>query len=162
MSHLKGIVLCPYEGSDCYQRFATPRFSRPHRDFMYNATYEAIKFAYTEWHARRIGIAHLCRSKVHGKYHPDMTTCQVEAVFHFCNQYQGIESISFVDDYESNQPLGTISEFAQLSSIGNHRDIFTSRFDAGGVSLIDLDWSKGPSPVDPYAWANAIPESGLN
>jgi hypothetical protein len=64
--HLKGIILSPYDGSECYKQFSAPTCRRTNRDFMYNVTYEAIQYTYTTWHARRIGITHLSRSKYGG------------------------------------------------------------------------------------------------
>ena len=106
-SHLKGIILSPYDGSECYRQFAVPNYSRPHRDFMYNVTFEALSYAYRTWQARRIGITHLSRSKYGGNYLRDLTTCQIEAVMHFCNENPGIESVSFLDDNGGNSPLSS-------------------------------------------------------
>ncbi|MCX7144130.1 MAG: hypothetical protein NT123_24455, partial [Proteobacteria bacterium] len=35
-SHLRGIILCPYDGSDCYRKYSAPNYWYTHRDFMYN------------------------------------------------------------------------------------------------------------------------------
>lgn len=140
-SHLKGLILSPYESSECYKQFAVPMYGRPHRDFMYNVTYEAISYAYRAWNARRIGITHFSRSKCAGKYHRDLTTCQVEAMMHFCNEHKGIESFTFLDGNEGNHPLGILAEFNNLPDIGIHRKIRTKELEFWGINFVDLDWN---------------------
>ena len=41
---LRGTILAPSETSECYKRFATPRYGHPYRDFYYNVTYESIAY----------------------------------------------------------------------------------------------------------------------
>lgn len=139
-SHLKGVILVPHDGSECYRRYAGWEYGtpRPHRDFVYNVTYEAIAHAYNKWGCKRIGVTHYFR----GKYHRDLTTCQVEAMAHFCNDHQGIESFTFLDDHGGNQPLEIVTEFNKLPDIGFHRPIFTKTIRFWGIDFITLKWTK--------------------
>ena len=122
-SHLKGLILAPYDGSDCYRQFCYPGYWKTHRDFMYNVTYESIAHAYKNWGARRIGITHFSCSRICSpiNYCRDLTTCQVEAMVHFCNDHQGMESFTFLDDYQGNEPLEILKEFNELPDVGVHR-----------------------------------------
>ena len=104
---------------------------------MYNVTYEAISFAYRAWNARRIGIA----SYHGGKSHRDLTTCQVEAMAHFCSEHSGIESFVFLDQTEGNCPLDIVRKFNSMPHIGGHRAIQTNELNYWGISFIDLDWA---------------------
>lgn len=143
-SHLKGLILSPYDGSACYKKYSTPEYSKTHRDFIYNVTYEAISCAYKTWGARRIGIAHFSRSKYGGKYRRDLTTCQVEAMAHFCNIHKGVECVTFMDDSEGNHPLEVVKEFNETQGIGVHRTINTKTTKFWGIDFIDLDWITTP------------------
>ncbi|MCX7140804.1 MAG: hypothetical protein NT123_06845, partial [Proteobacteria bacterium] len=109
--------------------------------FMYNVTYEAIAHAYTKWGARRIGITHFSRSKYGGKYRNDVTTCQVEAIGHFCTEHSGVECLTFVDDSEGNCPLEIVKGFNSLPDPGFHRTISTKVIELWGIDFIDLDWA---------------------
>jgi hypothetical protein len=147
-SYLKGVILSPYDGSECYKRFSSI-YGRIHRDFMYNVTYEAISYAYRTWNARRIGLTHLSRKKYGGKYgrkygenyQLDVTTCQVEAIAHFCGENKGMESFTFIDENTGNSPLAIMQKFNQSTDIGVHRPIQTKELDFWGIKFIDLDWS---------------------
>ena len=146
--YLKGIILAPYDGSECYKQFSAPTYWRTHRDFMYNVTYEAIHYAYHIWDARRIGITHLSRSKYRGEYCRDVTTCQVEAIAHFCNGHRGMESCTFLDDGEGNVPLAIVKEFSELREIGLHRPIDTKELEFWGIAFVDLNWTKSSQIPD--------------
>ncbi len=138
---LKGLVLAPYEGSQCYRKFPSPlRKSAIHRDFIYNVAYEAISHAYHKWGARRIGITHLSSSKFSVNYQPDLTTCQVEAMFHFCADHSGMESFAFLDDTAGNMPLRLVDQYNSNTDIGCHRPIQSKRLEFWGISFIDLSW----------------------
>lgn len=155
---LKGIILSPFDGSECYKRFSAPDYWLTHRDFMYNVTYEAISYAYRAWNARRIGLTHLSRSKYGGHHRRDVTTCQVEAIAHFCGDHQGIESFAFIDDIEGNSPLAIVQEFNALGDIGVHRPIQTKELEFWGINFIDLEWPRPCStdePCPPYDRENS-------
>lgn len=138
--YLKGLILSPYTGSRCYKRFSHPDYWVPHRDFMYNVTYEAISHAYSAWNARRIGLTHLSSLKYKGLYHPDITRCQIEAIMHFCNEHKGMESFTFLDDTEGNSPLAILKDFTEMSDVGTHRTIRTKELEFWGITFVDLDW----------------------
>ncbi len=161
-SCLKGIILCPYDGSDCYLQYANGCYGKPHRDFIYNVTYEAIAHAYKTLGARRIALTHFARDKYQQKYQRDVTTCQVEAMTHFCNQHSDMLSFTFLDGYAGNQPLQIVQEFNAMTDVGIHREINTRRVIFTGISFVDLDWKKGPDDLDPLGWANDIPEHPRN
>lgn len=139
--YLKGLILSPYDGSECYKPFANPGYGRPHRDFMYNVTYEAISHAYRNWGARHIGITHFSRGTNAGRYHRDVTTCQVEAMVHFCSAHKGIESFTFLDDHEGNPLFQLVNGFNDMQDVGVHRPIRTKVVNFWGIDFIDLDWS---------------------
>lgn len=144
--NLRGLLLAPYDGSECYKQYAGWDYGwpRPHRDFMYNVTYEAIAHAYKNWGARRIGITHFSRCKFGGKHHRDLTTCQVEAMVHFCSNHKGMESFTFLDPYEGNQPLEIVKEFNELQDIGIHRSIITNSIQLWDIDFVNLKWAKAP------------------
>ena len=73
-------------------------------------------------------------------YHPDLTTCQVEAIMHFCNEHQGLESITFFDDSEGNMPLDIFNAFSGIDFLGAHRPIKKEILNFWGMDFIDLDW----------------------
>ena len=135
--HLRGLVLTPYDDSLCYKKFASPEYgAHPNRDFMYNVTYEAIVHAYKHWGARRIGMSHFAR---YG-FHRDTTTCQVEAIAHFCNDHKGMESFTFMDQAWGDVALEVVNEFNQMQDIGIHRQIKTYSLQHWGIDFIDLEW----------------------
>lgn len=129
----------PHDGSECYKQYAGWDYGRPkpHRDFIYNVTYEAIAHAYKNWGARRIGITHLSRNK----YHRDLTTCQVEAMAHFCSDHKGMESFTFLDDFKGNQPLEIVKQFNKIQDIGIHRSIITKSIKFWGIDVVYLEWT---------------------
>ncbi len=161
-SCLKGIILCPYDGSDCYLQYANGCYGKPYRDFIYNVTYEAIAHAYKTFGARRIAVTHFARYKYQHKYQRDLTTCQVEAMVHFCNLHRDMHSFTFLDEHPGNQPLQIVQEFNAMTDVGIHRGINTRRVIFAGISFVDLDWKKGPDDLDPLGWANDIPEHPRN
>jgi hypothetical protein len=139
-SRLKGLILAPYDGSEVYKKFSYPGY-KAHRDFMYGVTYEAIGHAYERWGARRIGVTHLARAKYNERFDRDVTTCQVEAMFHFSATHPEIESFTFLDGVRGNQPLQIVTELNRLQNVGVHRPIRTAQLDFWGLNFIDLDLS---------------------
>lgn len=139
-SYLKGIILSPYDGSECYKKYSAPEYRKTYRDFMYNVTYEAISYAYKTWGARRIGITHFSGSKHRMKYRRDLTTCQIESMTHFCNIHKGMECFTFLDDYEGNLPLEIVKDFNSSQNIGVHRTINIKTINFWGIDFVDLDW----------------------
>jgi hypothetical protein len=138
---LKGLVLAAYEGCVSYRKFVPAmRYGRPYRDFMYNVTYESIAFAYHAWGARKIGVTHL--SCAASGYRRDITTCQIEAMIHFCNEHDEVESFTFVDERDGNKPLEILTEFQQLEDAGSHRNITRTIQEHWGTTFVDLDWTK--------------------
>lgn len=142
-SRLKGLILAPHDGSKCYKKYrrlwhGIPYIPQQNRDFIYNVTYESIAYAYNKWGCKRIGITHISRTK----FDNDLTTCQVEAMAHFCNDYQGIESFTFLDDHEGNKPLKIVNDFNKLDNVGDHRPIVTKTIQLWGIDFITLNWEK--------------------
>ena len=138
---LKGLILSPYDGAKCYLRFAQGEYAKPHRDFIYNVTYESISYAHLVWGAKNIGLTHFSRNKFKNYSHPDVTSCQIEAIMHFCNQQSGVESITFIDDSEGNMPLKIINEFHRSKLAGSHRPIRKEIISFWGIDFVDLDWN---------------------
>ncbi len=61
---------------------------------------------------------------------------------HFCNDYQGIESFTFLDDHEGNKPLKIVNDFNKLDNVGDHRPIVTKTIQLWGIDFITLNWEK--------------------
>jgi len=145
-SSLKGLILVPYDGSKCYEKYTGWRYGtpRPHRDFFYNVTYEAISYAVNKWDCRNIGLTHFYRERKYMSekpYHRDMTTCQVEAISHFCSENRSAESFTFMDMFEGNNPLEeVVEEFNGVEDIGCHRAIVTHTLQHDGVDFVTLNW----------------------
>lgn len=139
-SKLKGIVISPYEGSKCYRPFAFPEHSRPYRDFFYNVSYEAISYVFNKWGARNIGLTHLARMRIH----EDVTTCQIEAICHFCDDHPGIESFAFTDIFDGNVPIKIANELNDKKDRGQHRAIFTEIDSIIGCDFITLKILRKP------------------
>jgi len=91
---LRGAVLAPGENCKSYARYAsTSLYSpRPNRDYYYNVTYESIAYLCRTLRAKKIAISHLSAS---GAFHPDIATCQVVALAHFCSEFPEYAPLSF-------------------------------------------------------------------
>jgi hypothetical protein len=136
---LRGVVLCPGEGSASYARFATPRYGRPYRDFYYNVTYEAIKYACTRWRARNIAISHLSQS---GRFHEDIATCNSEALAHFCdeNPANAPESFAFVGCCMTVAHLAGIQRLNAEGSKTRHHAIRVDTESGDQYDFLHLSW----------------------
>lgn len=139
-SFLKGLILVPHDSSACYKQFAGWNYGtpRPYRDFFYNITYEAISHAYHKWGCKNILVTHFSSRKCRSIYHPDLTTCQLEAMVHFCKDHPNIKSFTFLDDDQGNQPLKIVEEFNELDDTGAHRKItkeITKIFDVDFINI---------------------------
>ncbi len=139
---LKGLVLVPYEGSRSYKQFAQPKYSKPYRDFFYNVTYEAMYYAYITLGARKFAISHLsCTKYSREGYRMDITRSQIDAIVHFCNQYQGVKEITFWDDTEGNFPIEALTYMNPEEFLGEHRDINRACERRMGLDFISLSWA---------------------
>jgi len=138
--YLRGIILAASESSECYERFAVPRYGRPYRDFYYNVAYEAISYASHIWRAQRLAISHLSGCNC---FHEDIATCNAEALAHFCDSSDSvIESFTFLSDCDiSLEHLAGISRLNIEGKTGQHRPIFTEMEYHEGHDLIHLDWN---------------------
>lgn len=136
ISRLRGIIISPYEGSCSYEKYATPEYGKPYRDFFYNVTYEAIAYAKNTWGAKNIGLMHMARMRVH----LDVTTCQIEAICHFCDENKGLESITFIDIFDSNRPIEIANTFKGLKDRGSHRNIHLEKETKFGCDFIQIKW----------------------
>lgn len=95
-SKLKGLILSPYDGAQCYLQFANGEWAKPYRDFMYNVTWEALYQARYRLSAARPAVMHMSRTKTwRGEFQRDTTYCQVEATLNFHDQYGGLQCITF-------------------------------------------------------------------
>lgn len=139
---LKGVILAPYEGCECYKKYACSILGKPYRDFFYNVTYEAISYAYRVWGAKNIGIVNLA-SLMRIKNGEDVVKCQIEAMVHFCNENSGIESFTFLDDYGhwGQGPLAIVKEFNNMEKLGSHRSIKIRTEEKLGIDFTYIDWS---------------------
>lgn len=139
---LKGMVLVPYEGSRCYARFATPRYSKPYRDFFYNVTYEAMHYAYVHLGARKFALSHLaCTKYTREGYRMGVTRSQIDALVHFANKYKGIQEVTFWDTDDSNYPIEALSHMEPIEFEGTHRNIDKASENRTGLDFITLSWA---------------------
>lgn len=139
-SKLKGLILVPYADSRCYKQYAQGEYARPYRDFFYNVTYEALYYASNIWQAKRPAIAHLSREKYSGRYKQDITTCQIEASMHICNEFKGIEEITFWDCTEGNPFKNSKALIEKYAENTGHKKINVSIQKRGKIDFIELDW----------------------
>ncbi|MDP4027349.1 MAG: hypothetical protein Q8P42_00025 [Gallionella sp.] len=139
-SCLRGVILAASESSECYKRFAVPRYGRPYRDFYYNVAYEAIAYASRTWGAQRLAISHLSGCNC---FHGDIATCNAEALAHYCDSSVNvIESFTFLGDCDiSLAHLAGISRLNIEGKTGRHRSIFTETAHHEGHVLVHLDWN---------------------
>lgn len=140
-SDLKGLILTPYDGSKCYLKFAWGENAKPYRDFFYNVTYESIAYAHQQWGAKKLVITHFSRNNWKSRYHPDITSCQIEAITHYCNKHSGIESFTFFDDSKGNKPIQLLRQFIEQVSSGEHRAISSNIKELWGIGFVELDWT---------------------
>lgn len=138
-SLLRGVILAASESSTSYERFATPRYGRPYRDFYYNVTYEAIAYASKTWCAQHLAISHLSGCNT---FHEDIATCNAEALAHYCDSsVNTIESFTFLSDCDIS--LEHLAGISQLNIEGNtslHHPILTETEQHEGHVLVHLDW----------------------
>ena len=140
---LKGLILAPGETALCYSKFATPIYGRPHRDFYYNVTYEAIAYAAGRWAARLVGISHLSAS---GRFHQDIALCTAEATVHVdggsgCH----VESLVFFGCCINEASLQALSLLNAQARGSVHRPIATVIEPNGQVDVIHLSWPRSRS-----------------
>ena len=158
-SLLKGLVLVPYEGSLSYKQFAQPHYHKPYRDFFYNVTYEAMYYAYTVLKDRKLAISHLSSSKYAREgYRMDITRSQIDAIVHFCNQYQGIGEITFWDDGPGNYPVEALRYMNPDEFEGQHRDIDRVTEKHKGIDYISLSWPLPPNHNSNTTTSGAAPK----
>lgn len=140
-STLRGVILAASESSESYKKFAVPRYGRPHRDFYYNVTYEAIAFACGNWGAHNLALSHLSGS---GTFHEDIATCNVEALAHYCDTTPsaGVESFMFVGCCISQGNFAGIARLNAEARTGQHHQIHTDIERCEGHVLVHLDWNR--------------------
>lgn len=137
-SLLKGVILAPGQNCRSYQPFASRYSRKPHRDYYYNVSYEAICYACREWTARKIAISHLSSS---GQFHQDIATCHAEALAHFCDSHPLSTPTNFtfcgcciaVDQLDGVRRLNS-----ECNS--SHRAISINSESRGGAVLLHLNW----------------------
>jgi hypothetical protein len=144
---LRGVLLTPGENCLSYAPFdsTSQAYSpKPHRDYYYNVSYEAIAFLCQEWGARKIAISHLSAS---GRFHEDIATCHVEALMHFCNEHPDLapESFTFCGCCIEPNQLAGAQRLVEANEIAPHRQIRTSARIQGPAKIITLDWSANQS-----------------
>lgn len=137
-SQMRGAILAASETSESYRKFATPQYGRPHRDFYYNVTYEAIAYCVTQWRARRLAISHLSGS---GRFHEDIATCNAEALAHYCDAHpKSVQSFIFLGCCIEPQHLSGISRLNAEGQTGAHRAIATEVVTGEGHVVVHLKW----------------------
>ncbi len=144
---LRGVLLTPGENCLSYAPFASTSHAyspKPHRDYYYNVSYEAIAFLCQEWGARKIAISHLSAS---GRFHEDIATCHVEALMHFCNEHPDLapESFTFCGCCIEPNQLAGAQRLVEADEVAPHRQIRTSARVQGPAKIIILEWSASQS-----------------
>lgn len=140
-SALRGIVLCPTETCSCYERFARPMYGRPYRDFFYNVSYEAMRYAVEHWGCSRFALSHLSASRC---FRPDIATCSAEALLHLVNAcpVPGVLSLSFVGCCIRPEHLVDIPKLSsQEEQRSVHRPVRVQEETEGIAHLIHIDWT---------------------
>ncbi|MBU6401532.1 MAG: hypothetical protein KGS61_14540 [Verrucomicrobia bacterium] len=143
------MILAPSETSKCYIPLALQVGGRPHRDFYYNVTYEAIALASKRWKARKLGICHLSASR---RFHTDIATCNAEALAHFCDEATEplIDSFAFVGCCITKAHLDGILRLNPEGELTRHRPIATVTEERpDGVVLVHLDWNRPAAQIQP-------------
>jgi hypothetical protein len=142
---LRGVILAPGENCVSYKPYASfstnhRHSGRPHRDYYYSITYEAIANACIKLGARRLAISHLSGS---GRFHQDMATCHAEALLHFCRRFPEIapESFTFYGCCISSDKLNGAKALIESDPKGYHRPIDVHETFKGAARLLTLDWS---------------------
>ncbi len=141
-SLLRGIVLAP--GTNCmsYARFAGNSYfnPKPHRDYYYNVSYEAISFLCKTLGARKIGISHLSGS---GEFHEDMATCHIEALSHFCYEFPHLapESFLFCGCCIEEKHLLGARDLVRSGIENTHRPIKVFTSSRRQAKVITIDWN---------------------
>ena len=143
-SSLLGVLLAPGENCRSYSSFAS-RFGRPHRDYYYNISYEAIYYACNEWGARKLSISHLSAS---GRFHEDMATCHIEALSHFCDRWPKLapESFTFTGCCINQNHLSGIKKIIAEDLIVGHRLINVETEYVESAVLLHLSWDRMQTP----------------
>jgi hypothetical protein len=117
----------------------SPAYGRPHRDFYYNITYEAIAYACLKWQCKKLAISHLCGS---GKFHSSMAICHAEALGQFCDEHPSAAPESFVFCGCCIEPsdLSGIRILNVESGTTRHRPIKVETETRGSASLLHLEF----------------------
>jgi len=136
---LKGIILAPGSNTKSYEPFAGSPYSRPHRDFYYNVSYEAIAYACFEWSAQKIAMSHLSSC---GQFAKDMAICQIEAASHFCNEHpnQSPKSLTYCECCIRDEHFEGIASLETEVGANEHRPIRITTEQIGLANLLHLDW----------------------
>ena len=139
-SHLRGVILAASETSVSYERFATPRYGRPYRDFYYNVTHEAIAYASKMWGAQHLALSHLSGS---GTFHEDIAMCNAEALAHYCdaNPLADVKSFTFIECCIDQDHLSGISHLNAEARTDKHHPIIVETETQEEYVLVHLEWN---------------------
>ncbi len=136
---LKGIALVPTQNHPCYERWATPIFGRPYRDFYYNVAYEGM-YLLAKHGCTSIGIAGLTASLAHYG-HPDVGNCVAQAAAHIAIEFAELDRVTSTG-YGPVIVKPSIYMNAHPDGIGEHRLINTRSFSTNGVVHTQISWSQ--------------------
>jgi hypothetical protein len=139
---LKGLILAPGENCLSYKPYAShssnhAHHGRPHRDYYYSISYQAIVHACIELGARRIAISHLSGS---WRFHSDMATCHAEALMHFCKEFPDYapESFIFYGCCISPNQLIEAKALVESNPDSHHRPIKVLETFNGSARLVNI------------------------
>jgi hypothetical protein len=140
-SSLLGVLLAPGENCRSYSSFASPYGRKPHRDYYYNISYEAIYYACYVWGARKLSISHLSAS---GRFHEDIATCNVEALSHFCDRWPKFapESFTFTGCCINQNHLSGVHKIISEDLVVGHRHINVETESVGSAVFLHLNWDR--------------------
>ena len=88
----------------------------------------------------------------------DITRSQIDAIIHFCNQYQGISDITFWDDGPGNYPVEALLYMNPDEFEGQHRDIHRATEKHKGIDYISLSWPLPPNHNSNTTTSGATPK----
>jgi hypothetical protein len=135
-SKLRGLILSPYDGAQCYLKFANGQWAKPHRDFMYHVAWEAFYQAFHRLSSTRPAVMHLSRER----FERDTTYCQVEAALNFHDQYSGLQSVTFLDPFAGNPVSAAVKHFEGGMDRSPHRPFKRYSTEEWGIHFVTISW----------------------
>ncbi len=145
-SQLKGLILSPYDGAKSYLRFANGQYARPHRDFFYSVTWEALYQAIYRLGSRHPALTHMSRIRTwRNEYKWEGTFCQVEAALNFSDEHQYLSDLTFWDPSHGNCVAEAVRYFCDGKNRSRHRPLVHYSTEQWGIHFVTIHWKKCPA-----------------